>query len=161
MRERKQFAERTRVLSSDEVRQKYFLVYEGANTELIYFDAVAESREDLGLNPLIELVPIIRSYNEEGWSNPKKIIDRMIQNLEERDNGETSYETILNWIMDYLQNEGIIANNRVLANHIWQTLQRICYEKLSVSQNMTTENVKTVCEKVIYFLGQYEVTSHL
>lgn len=49
MRERKQFAERTRVLASDEVRQKYFLVYEGAKTELIYFDAVAELREDLGL----------------------------------------------------------------------------------------------------------------
>lgn len=161
MRERKQFAERTRVLASDEVRQKYFLVYEGAKTELIYFDAVAELREDLGLNPLIELVPIIRSYNEKGWSNPKKIIDRMIQNLEERDNGKASYGTILNWIMDYLQDEGIIANNRVLANHIWQTLQQICYEKLSVSQNMTTENIKTVCEKVIYFLEEETDLSNL
>lgn len=72
MRERKRFAERTRVLVSDEVRQKYFLVYEGENTELVYFDAITELREDLKLNPLIELVPIVRSYNEEGWSNPKK-----------------------------------------------------------------------------------------
>ena len=29
MRERKRFAERAKVLASDEVRQKYFLVYEG------------------------------------------------------------------------------------------------------------------------------------
>ena len=49
MRERKQFAERTRVLNSDEARQKYFLVYEGAKSELIYFDAVAELRENLEL----------------------------------------------------------------------------------------------------------------
>ena len=72
MRERKQFAERTRVLVSDEVRQKYFSVYEGEDTELIYFDAITELRENLKLNPLIELVPIVRSYNEAGWSNPKK-----------------------------------------------------------------------------------------
>ena len=85
MRERKQFAERTRVLVSDEVRQKYFLVYEGEDTELIYFDAITELRENLKLNPLIELVPIVRSYNEAGWSNPKKMVDRIIQNLKERD----------------------------------------------------------------------------
>lgn len=84
MREKKSFAERTKVLPSDEVRRKFFLVYEGKHTELLYFDAVNELREEIKINPLIELVPIMRSYSEDGWSNPKKIVERMIQNIEER-----------------------------------------------------------------------------
>lgn len=152
MRERKQFAERTKVLASDEVRQKYFLVYEGENTELIYFDTIAKLRQDLKLNPLIELVPIVRSYHEEGWSNPKKIVDRMIQNLEERDSGKVSYETILNWILDYLQHEGTVARNRTLAKSIWNTLEWICHEKLGVSLDMATGDVQSTCERIIFLL---------
>lgn len=72
MRESRTFAERTRVLNSDEVIRKYFLVFEGSDTEVIYFDAVRSLREEIGINPLIELVPMVRSFSEEGWSNPKK-----------------------------------------------------------------------------------------
>ena len=72
MRENRTFAERTKVLKTDEANKKYFLVYEGSDTEVIYFDAIRSLREDIGINPLIELIPIIRSFSEEGWSNPKK-----------------------------------------------------------------------------------------
>ena len=54
-------AERTKVLKSDEVRKQYFLIYEGSETEVIYFDAVRSLRGDIGINPLIELIPLIRS----------------------------------------------------------------------------------------------------
>ena len=72
MREHRTFAERTRALHSEEPLKKYFLVYEGAETEAIYFNAVSVMREEAGINPLIELVPIARSYSEEGWSNREK-----------------------------------------------------------------------------------------
>lgn len=77
------------------------------------------------------------------------MVDRIIQNLEERDRGKVTYETILNWIMDYLQSERIIANNRALAKYIWKKLERICREKLEVLQDMSTENVHSVCEQII------------
>lgn len=64
MRESRTFAERTKVLKSDETIKKYFLIYEGTNTEMIYFDAVRSLREEIGINPLIELVPVIRSFSE-------------------------------------------------------------------------------------------------
>lgn len=159
MRERKQFAERTKVMSTDEGRQKYFLVYEGENTELIYFDAIAELQKEL--NPLIELVPIIRSYNEDGWSNPKKIVDRIIQNLEERNSGKMSYETILIRIMDYFQDEGIISNNRTLAKNIWKMLEWICLEKLDVSLSMVTEDIQSACERILSFLEKETDLSNL
>ena len=73
MRERRTFAERTKALKSDEANRKVFLVYEGAGTEVLYFDALKTRKEDVGINPLIELVPIIRSYSEVGWGNQKRI----------------------------------------------------------------------------------------
>lgn len=50
MREGRTFAERTKVLKSDEAIKKYFLVYEGSDTEVIYFDAIRFLREDIGIN---------------------------------------------------------------------------------------------------------------
>ena len=47
MREKRNFAERTKALDSPEIRKKYFLVYEGENTEVIYFDAVNELRNEV------------------------------------------------------------------------------------------------------------------
>ena len=60
-----------------------FLYMRGLETEVIYFDAVRSLRGDIGINPLIELIPLIRSFSEDGWSNPKKILDRVIENLRE------------------------------------------------------------------------------
>ena len=71
MREKRDFAKRSGVKDSREVLKKFFLVYEGKNTEDIYFDGIADYRKEIGINPLIELVPVVRSYSEEGWSNPK------------------------------------------------------------------------------------------
>lgn len=96
MRESRTFAERTRVSHIDRTLRKYFLVYEGAGTEQIYFEAVNSAREEIGINPLIELISIQRSYSEEGWSNPKKILDRLIKDIEESKTRYISYETLLN-----------------------------------------------------------------
>lgn len=99
MREKKMFAQRTRTRNTDEAKRKYFLVYEGKETEEIYFESVSQNRSKIGIDPLIELVPVVRSYSEEGWSNPKKIVDRMLLNLEESRLGVVSYETLLNWFI--------------------------------------------------------------
>ncbi len=45
MMESRTFAERTRVFSTDKTLKKYFLVYEGSETEVLYFNAV----ETMGL----------------------------------------------------------------------------------------------------------------
>lgn len=67
MREDRRFAERTRVLNSDEALKKFFLVYEGTETEAIYFDEMLLCRENIGISPLIELIPLVRSFSEEGF----------------------------------------------------------------------------------------------
>lgn len=142
MRERRTFAERTQVFSSDATLRKYFLVYEGSNTEVLYFDAVDSMREDIGINPLIELVPIIRSYSEEGWSNPKKMLDRIIKNLEESKTKCISYETLLNRFMSYFYETKIITTSKVQARSIWNTMCRFCESTLKKTLLEDVENIE-------------------
>lgn len=151
MRERKTFAERTRVRSTNEVNRKYFLVYEGSETEELYFRGVDEERQKIGIDPLIELIPIVRSYSEEGWSNPQKILDRMMQTLRESETGNVSYETLMNWIMDYLHEEGILTTSKVMARSMWRILQWICAEEMQASQNdiINDKDLGKTCEAFI------------
>ena len=154
MREKRNFAERTKALNSDEARKKYFLVYEGKDTELLYFDAVNELKNEIGINPLIELIPIVRSYSEEGWSNPKKIVDRMIQNIYESQSGEISYETLLNFIMDYFENEGYLKNNSTFAKNLWKTLVWICDQKLGVELREVIYEPEAILHQLFRYLSE-------
>lgn len=154
MREKRNFAERTKALNSDEARKKYFLVYEGKDTELLYFDAVNELKNEIGINPLIELIPIVRSYSEEGWSNPKKIVDRMIQNINESQSGANSYETMLNYIMDYFENEGYVKNNSTLSKNVWKTLVWICEQKLGAKLREVASEPEVVLPQIFRYLRE-------
>ena len=152
MREKKTFAKRTKIRTTDEVNKKYFLVYEGSDTEDLYFEGIQEQRQNVGIDPLIELVPIVRSYSEEGWSNPKKILDRMLQYLQESETGVVSYETLMNWIMDYLYEEEILTTSKVESRNMWETLKWICQEKLHVSESDIVENLNETCKQfAVYF----------
>ena len=158
MRERRIFAERTQVFSSDKTLRKYFLVYEGSNTEVLYFDTVNAMREDIGINPLIELVPIIRSYSEEGWSNPKKILDRIIENLEESRTNSMSYETLLNRIMDYFYESKVITTSKIQARSIWKTMCKICAENLHKTLDSDVEDIGHAYSVILEKLGkEYEL----
>lgn len=160
MRESRTFAERTKVLKSDEVVKKYFLIYEGSDTEVIYFDAVRTMHESIGINPLIELIPIIRSFSEEGWSNPKKILDRVIENLRESKEQFISYESLLNRIMDYLYETKVITTSKILARNIWKTMLQTCDKKLKKSTEDRVDNIETSCKILMEDLcEEYEVVN--
>lgn len=154
MRESRTFAERTKVLKSDEAKKRYFLVFEGASTEKIYFEALENARIDVGINPLIELVPIIRSYSEDGWSNPKKILDRILANLEEEETGQFTYESLLNRIMDYLYDEKIITTSKVQAHALWEILEEGCEKILNKRLNDNVNKLTEDCNKLIEYLNQ-------
>ena len=160
MRESRTFAERTKVLKSDEATKKYFLVFEGSATEVIYFDAIRSLSEEIGINPLIELIPIIRSFSEEGWSNPKKILDRVIENLRESKEQAISYESLLNRIMDHLYETKVIKTSKVLARNIWKTMQQTCDEQLKKSLDDVVEDIESTCNTLIGVLKEeYEVVN--
>lgn len=152
MRESRTFAERTKILNSDEAIKKYFFVYEGSDTELIYFDAVNNLKNDIGINPLIELIPLLRSYGENGWSNPKKILNRVICNVEESKTGCITYETLLNRIMDYFFEEKLITTSKKQAESIWKTLKWICEEKKHKSLAENVNDIVGECNSIVDLL---------
>lgn len=109
MREKKNFAERTRISKEDRTRKKYFLVCEGNRTEGIYFNTINELKDKIGINPLIEIISIERTYTEEGWSNPKKILEQLLKDLEEIENGKISYKTLVDKIIEIIMEDEKIS----------------------------------------------------
>ena len=102
MREKRNFAERTKISKEDRTRKKYFLVFEGSRTEEIYFDTINELKGKIGINPLIEIISIERTYSEYGWSNPKKILEQLLKDLEEIEDEKLSYKTLVDKIMEII-----------------------------------------------------------
>jgi hypothetical protein len=162
MRESRIFSERTRISETDRTVKKYFLVYEGSDTEQIYFNAVNDARVKIGINPLIELIPIVRSHSEEGWSNPKKILVRIIKDVEESKTGLISYESMLNRIMDYFNEEKFFAfGKEKSAKTIWDLLVFICEIKIGKSMNEAVDDVETECTKIISQLNEELKTENI
>ena len=149
MREKRTFAERTRIFTSDKTLKKYFLIYEGSKTEAIYFDTVNFMREEIGISSLIEIIPIIKSYSENGWSNPQKILNRIIENLEENRTKHITYETLLNRIMDYFYEMKIITTSKIQARSIWNTMCRICEEACLGKLDTFVEDIEKSCNLIL------------
>lgn len=152
MRESRTFAERAKVRKTDEGKRKFFLVFEGTSTELLYFNALKDKGERM--NPLIELVPILRSYSEEGWSNPKKILDRVIQTLEEDKTGCITYEALLNRIMNYFYEEKILTTSKVQASAVWRIMREACEDELKKSLSCMVQDLESDCNFITRYLNQ-------
>ena len=104
MRIPKAFGERTE--SERKAAKKYYLIYEGSKTEAQYFSGIDENKELLNINSLIEIVPILRSYNEEDWSNPKKILDKLIEYVSAKEGESLTVGTFLDKMIDILRRQG-------------------------------------------------------
>ena len=139
MRERKNFAERTRISKEDRTRKKYFLVFEGNRTEGIYFNAINELKDKIGINPLIEIISIERTYTEEGWSNPKKILEQLLKDLEEIENGKISYKTLVDKIIEIIMEDEKISS---------KILKEISSEKMIENIKNDIESLDNIVENV-------------
>jgi len=131
MREKKNYAERTVLYANAEPRRKYFLIYEGDKTEGIYFEAVNDLRNEIGIDPLIQLVPLMRDYSETGWSNPRKTVKHVMQNLKEFESGEISYQSILDGIMEFLIDQKFLQKNSLSQASMWEALRSSLQKSLS------------------------------
>lgn len=149
MRESKNFGKRTAQSESLEVRKKCFLVFEGKKTELIYFKAMDSCRESLKIDPLIELIPILRSYSEDNWSNPAKIVDRLIENIKESQENYVTYETLLNRIIEYFIDEKVLKIKRT---DFWNAMEDICNTKFNCRLSDPVNDVNDACNEIVNVL---------
>jgi len=104
------FGEKPIVSQSVNAEKKYFLVFEGIKTEIQYFEGVVQWREEIGINPLIKLIPIIRDSGEKTWSNPQKITETVIRQLNfEKGTGEIDAYILEEYILEFMAETDIFT----------------------------------------------------
>ena len=145
MRIPKKFGERTE--AEREIAKKYYLVYEGTQTEVQYFNGIIDNKERLKINLLLEIIPILRSYNEEQWSNPKKILDCLISYIEGDDTVDYTVDSFSNKVIDWL-----IENNYITEKTVYnkETIKPKLIALLGVDNVIT--DISEAAGKVTNFL---------
>ena len=161
-----------------DLRKKYFLVFEGSRTEEIYFDTINELKGKIGINPLIEIISIERTYSEYGWSNPKKILEQLLKDLEEIEDGKLSYKTLVDKIMEIIVEdknfslkiskksnlkeviEDIENEIESLENTV-KNIEEDCITLLSIITKkvfLVKEEIANILEKVLENIGNQQIT---
>lgn len=116
MRVPKKFTERTPALKSNEVREKYFLVFEGEKTEVLYFEGIINNRKKLQISSLIEIKPLLRNFNQSKIANPKTILDLLLVYIDELKEDYITLDYIIKNIIEFMIDDDIIGKNCVLDN---------------------------------------------
>jgi len=115
--------------------------YEGQETEVQYFQGVIDKREELNINPLIDLLPVLRGTLQLSHSHPLKILKYVDDHIEH-------YNTV-----------GIIANKIV----------DYCFENLVIKEN-DIYNIKALYDDILTYLcskyilennSEFELTSDI
>lgn len=148
MREKRDNFTRTRAGLQKEPKKKYFLVFEGEKTEDIYFSALINKRDELGIDSLIDFIIIEKDLCEQHESNPKRIIDLILIKLEEINKKQVSNISLIHSL------------SRVLGGYIeYKYQQKLCrsYRNFFNSNidyfNLETEHKKEIQDYLYNLLG--------
>lgn len=91
----------------------------------------------------------------------KKILDRVIENLEESRTNHITYETLLNRIMDYFYEIKIISNSKAQGRSIWKEMCRICEEKCFKRHDSYVDDIEKVCSLILKTLQEEYDLDHV
>lgn len=152
MREPKIFGKRKG--DTREVNIKYILLTEGTETEPQYFGAIEENKGLLGIPPIIKIIPLERSHGEECWSNPKKILDRLLLNIEETASEKITYNTLLNGIIDCLYYSEYLNKHQEKIPELKDFLNQIYQDILKITPDDFVEDKEATVAKVTEFLAK-------
>ena len=152
MREPKIFGKRKG--DTREVNIKYILLTEGTETEPQYFGAIEENKGLLGIPPIIKIIPLERSHGEECWSNPKKILDRLLLNIEETASEKITYNTLLNGIIDCLYYSEYLNKHQEKIPELKDFLNQIYQDILKINPDDFVEDKEATVTKVTEFLAK-------
>lgn len=137
-----------------EANIKYILLTEGTETEPRYFNAIEENKGLLGIPPIIKILPLTRSYGEDCWSNPKKILDRLLLNIEESTTGKITYSTLLNGMIDCLYYSEYLTKHKEKIPEVRNLLERAYKSILNVNPEDFVQDKESAITKVTEFLAK-------
>ncbi|MEJ6949384.1 RloB family protein [Natronospora cellulosivora (SeqCode)] len=74
--------------------RRYYLIFEGAHTELKYFEGIVNNRKILDIHSLIELVILDKDGDIENHSHPKRLYDLINKKKSQLENDENYNKNI-------------------------------------------------------------------
>lgn len=160
MRESRTFGVRSKIKTSDVPIKKFFLVFEGLKTEKKYFEAVYNARQTLDISPSIELIHLERCKGEEGWSNPKKILNSLTNTLAEQKGSVLTYSTLLTAIQDCLYTNKYYQKRSHLVDEIWKFLKSECETKLKRSLSDVVKNKDKAIQEILMLIEESKTNIH-
>lgn len=99
--DRPTFGKRRIVFQTDTPFKKYFLAYEGARTEVQYFDGVRDNRNYLEISQDIVLIPLLRNQVNFSLSHPNRVIEIVQKCLKDLNSNSRNLKSLVNSIADY------------------------------------------------------------
>lgn len=151
----KSFGQRTTFFSENqEPRSKYILVYEGEETEVQYFDGILENKEDFIIDKLIEIVPLLRSYNQKSFSHPNKILELLEEYLNHNLNNNIMVETFAEYIIDYMIGELDINEKNILNPKILKSEILNHFHNIGLEPNNYIDDLSIAISSVTNYLKQ-------
>ena len=144
--------------SKQDVKKKYILAFEGQETEYQYFNGVDDNREEIGINPLIQFHPLLRSIPQETWGHPKHVHSLVKEHIEEFD----SPKVIIDKLMDYCFKESIITNNHTIINDLIQDLYKFTETEIGIDLNQTLDNTDVFLSQLLsYFQNRIDLLNQI
>lgn len=68
------------------IKKKYFLVVEGSKTEIEYFNGIFDSRRELGIDMLVDIIILDRDEKNKTDSHPNHLLSGVLRKLNEPNN---------------------------------------------------------------------------
>ncbi|EQB20444.1 MULTISPECIES: RloB family protein [Dehalobacter] len=160
MRIPKKFGERTTHFSATQnEKRKYILVYEGQETEVQYFQGIIDNRSEIGIAPIIDLLPLLRSIPQESHSHPNRILNLIEEHIENYD----SAKVLIDKVIDYCSENSSIDDSgsytlRSLEEDMKCCLDEICHLSLA---DKIPDKKSVIAELVKYIESRLDLTNQI
>lgn len=150
MRIPKKFGERTPYFKKPQKeKRKYILAYEGQATEVQYFQGLIDNRASIGIDPIIDLLPVLRSIPQESHSHPKKILKLLEEHIENYDTVKVLIDKMIDYFIEnQLTDQADMPSMKSLAYEMECFLK----ENFNLSLEDKIEDVHTVISELTGFL---------
>ena len=146
MRESRNFGERSKTKSSDEVQRKCFFFCEGEETEPIYFAKLRDLKDEVGISPLIDIIQIEKTRGEI-WSNPQKMIKALCLDLSDK----PTYNSLINAMVDCLYTNDYLSRHKAEIKEFEQLLISFIRNDLKVKETDPVEDIHDTIRKSLEF----------
>jgi hypothetical protein len=83
LRELRSLTERYEEDIQAEPLKRYYLIFEGANTEKIYFKGIQACRKEIGISNYFDVIILIKENEIRNYSDPKKLLELIEKKKEE------------------------------------------------------------------------------